>query len=196
MTSKIQETLVKNAYNDVGIKEIKGNKGWYNKVFEAAMLKVGWRKLLAWCAFYHKKLLLQSFAQVYPDSFRLQKKIKKLCTGSALRTFQNFSKDTEFKTGKEPQLGAAAVWNYSPDGKKLGLHGHIDACVVEVLDQTHFKSVGGNVSDSVSVKNRDTLNHGNTLFLGFIYPPESIADRIYVNGVLFEVDELDYKNTR
>jgi len=170
----IQMLLLQHAKEHLGNKEISGNRGWASKTFQKAMSAAGWYMKAPWCAFFQLYLWKLVFAIVWPDDYMLQKRIKKLGSGSSKKLWFNYKESTDFNTGKIPAIGAVAIWNYGKikgDIIKLGAHGHVDACVSEVYDAENFKSIGGNVNDRVSERVRDTRNHNNTIFLGFIYPP-------------------------
>lgn len=117
----------------VGKTETPNNSGFTDAKFQKKMEEVGWSKSLAWCSFFAELVWTEACCDTI-----LKAVIKKLFSGSATTTFKNFDLDETFKTGKEPKVGAVAIWRHGN-----GWQGHA-AIVTEIVDKTTFKTVEGN----------------------------------------------------
>jgi len=181
----IESEIVKVATKYLKTKEIPDNRGWYDKAFEKAMQKVGWRFGQHWCAYFMELVWKEAYNKYFDNkeqkyttistptisgvfnNTEIDRKstlnlLTKLCSGNSQKTFRNFQKSGIFKTGKEPRVGAAAVYKYGITT------GHTVACVTEVTFNG-FHSIEGNVSNKVICRSH-LANEPN--LLGFIYPVE------------------------
>jgi len=159
----------------IGKQEISGNLGFKDKEFEKKMKGVGFEKGFAWCSLFSELVWTEYYRQ--PKTPVAMAKIKKLCSASAVTTYNNFKNDPEktFTVSQTPKVGAIVIWKH---GK--GPMGHA-GIVVEVLpDGKTFKSVEGNTNAAggregieVALKTRKIgqpfLEKGLNV-AGFIYP--------------------------
>ena len=152
----------------IGKTEIPNNAGFTDTKFQKKMEDVGWSKSLAWCSFFGELVWTEACCDT-----ALKAIIKKLFSGSATTTFKNFDLDKTFKTGKEPKVGALAVWRFGN-----GWQGHL-AVVVETVDKTTFKAVEGNTNDkggregyivaTIIRKTNSPISTKGLNLIGFIY---------------------------
>lgn len=167
----LADRAVSAAKSIVGQQEQPGNSGFKDPEFEKKMKDTGWKKGEAWCAYTGEEIWKQAFTKDNP----LYPELDKLFSGSAVKTFENFSKSEHFKTGDAPRPGALAIWRH---GK--GWQGHLGV-VIEVMPDNKFKTVEGNTNSGggregieVAIKTRKTglpfAAKGLNL-LGFVYLP-------------------------
>lgn len=119
----------------LGQKEILGNKGFRDPVFEAEMREEGWQTGYAWCMVLARVV----FVNAYPGK---SADLRKLFVPGVLNTFRNL-KNAGYPIGNMPQIDSLAVWAQVKDGKETGF-GH--AGVVTELTPDGFKSIEGNTS--------------------------------------------------
>lgn len=167
----LTDRVISAAKSIVGQMEKPGNSGFTDTLFEQRIKDTGWKKGEAWCAYTGEEIWKQAFTIDHP----LYPELSELFSGSAVKTFENFSKSTEFETGDAPRPGALAIWRY---GKSW--QGHL-AVVIEILEAPEFKTVEGNTNAKggregieVAIKTRKTglpfAAKGLNL-LGFVYLP-------------------------
>lgn len=170
--NELRNQVVKTAKSYIGKVEIKGNKGWTDKLFQAKMEAVGWKITHAWCAYFCEMV----YAQVY-DAVGFRKAIDKLFSGSATKTLKQFEADPEWNTGTIPLPGAVAIWCAVKNGKE-SWKGH--AAIVTEVHDTYMDTVEGNTNGSGSregeevaeKKRKYDFEKTNGLRLkGFVYPP-------------------------
>lgn len=172
MTLKeIGKKITEVAQGFVGQKEIPGNMGWSNSEFTRIMEAVGWQPSQAWCSYFGEAVWKLS----YVDSPEIVKELDKLCSGSAVRTLENFTK-AGHKVAEVPVIGSLAIWQTRRKGNKIWT-GHVGV-VIEV-HKDYFVTVEGNTNgggaregDVVAKRTRKYQFHiYNGLELqGFVYP--------------------------
>lgn len=161
--------IVRLAKSYIGKTETPNNSGFTDKKFETKMQEVGWIKTIAWCTFLCELIWTEACCDTV-----LRALLRKLFSGSATTTYKNFELDGTFKVGKEPRIGAIAIWRHG-----VSWQGHA-AIVTEVIDKVTFKTVEGNTNDKggregyiVAPKTRKTNNpftNTGLNLVGFIYP--------------------------
>jgi len=168
----MNKTIEEIARGYIGQQEIAGNLGFKDKLFEKRMKEVGFEKGFAWCSLFSERVWTDFYQQKgTPVALA---KIKKLCSASAVTTYNNFKADGSFIVSSTPKIGAIVIWSHGS-----GPQGHA-GIVVEIVDSTTFKSVEGNTNDQggregieVAEKTRKTNNPFSSKGLnikGFIYP--------------------------
>lgn len=167
------ERVIASAKAIVGQTEKTGNSGFVDPVFEKRMKETGWIKGQAWCAYTGELIWKNGFTTEHP----LYHELEKLFSGSAVQTYNNFSKSPHFKTGKIPKAGALAVWMHGN-----GPLGHLGVAI-EVHSDKKFEDVEGNTNTKggregveVGLMPRETnydqyQAHGLNI-IGFVYLPE------------------------
>lgn len=131
------ETVIALAKSYVGKTETPNNSGFKDTVFQKKMEEVGWLKGAAWCSYFAELVYREASCEKTVTALLI-----KLFSGSATATFKNFDLDKTFKTGKEPALGALAIWRHGS-----GWQGH--AGIVVSIDKPNnvFGSIEGNTND-------------------------------------------------
>jgi hypothetical protein len=128
------------ARKDLGKKEKPGNTGFQDAEHEKRLLAVGWQRGWAWCA-----CQLEAWAwEAYPEK---KEQIKGLFVASAVNTFRNLVQ-AGFKKHDIPKAGTFVFWQKYEDGKAAWT-GHCGV-VSSVINETTFKSIEGNTSNSGS----------------------------------------------
>lgn len=173
MTS-IQSRIVAIAKAYLGKRERAGNLGFVDAAFEREMIRVGWGKGMAWCAFFAELC----WTKAYEGDLRILSILHRLFSGSATRTFANFKASPLFVVNRTPAPGALAVWRSG-----LGWTGHIAVVTDYRPGWEHFHTVEGNTNAAggregveVAVKARrlDFKPRVRGLYLlGFIHPMEA-----------------------
>jgi len=169
----IVNRIVQVAKSYIGQTEIRGNRGFTNKAFQAKMVATGWKMSQSWCAYFTELV----WKQAYGTKSKFWKTLDALFSPSATATYNNFAGHaTAFKVGKTPKLGALAVWRYGN-----GWQGHIGV-VTGIVNATTFKSTEGNTNAAggregimVAEKTRKTgepFKAKGLNLIGFVYPEE------------------------
>jgi hypothetical protein len=167
----LSEKVIAAARSIIGQKEIPGNKGFVDPVFEKRMKDTGWNKGESWCC-YTTELIWKT---AFTTSHYLYEEIDKLFSGSAVKTFSNFKDSPHFETGPTPRHGAISIFRH---GK--GWEGHA-GIVIPVIDINTFHNVEGNTNASggrEGIEVAEKIRHLNEPFKanglnieGFIYLP-------------------------
>lgn len=116
-------------------KEVPGNMGFEDKIFQKKMEEVGFHKGYAWCALFGELCVKEGAPGFYNEN-------EKLFSASAVATYNNF-KAAGLTTDK-PEIGYLACWKH---GK--GSTGHL-AVVVGNKGTNLFQSVEGNSNENGS----------------------------------------------
>jgi hypothetical protein len=134
----LSEKVISAARSIIGQKEISGNLGFNDPVFQKRMMDVGWHKGESWCCYTAELIWKTAFTQSHP----LYTEIDKLFSGSAIKTFSNFKDSSHFETGSTPRPAAISIFRH---GK--GWQGHA-GIVVPVIDVKSFHNVEGNTNST------------------------------------------------
>lgn len=132
--------IVDVAKKDIGKKEKPNNSGFQDAEHEKRLLAVGWQRGWAWCACQLEAWIWDA----YPEK---KDQLKGLFVPSAVNTFRNLVNAGYEKTDV-PVVGSLVFWQKYEDGKAQWT-GHCGV-VSEVIDDTKFKSIEGNTSNSGS----------------------------------------------
>jgi surface antigen len=175
---KIQEDIVKVAEKYVGIKEVKGNQGWFSEkypkfaeAFEESMKSHGFNYGQAWCAYFGELV----WAEVY-DDLGLASDMDKYFSGSARRTLSKFKEADDWETGLVPMVGAIVVWKRMKGGKATW-QGHVG--IVKEVNDGHMITIEGNTNDAGSregdtvarkIRKYNFVSSSGLALEGFIYP--------------------------
>lgn len=120
----------------IGYTEELNNSGFKDEAFEKRMESVGWQTGQAWCAYFTELVWKEAFPELF-------EKLDKLFSGGAVKTFTNFSKDSDFVCDKVPESGAVVIWQYYKDGKP---HWSGHAGIVESIEGETIRTVEGNTN--------------------------------------------------
>lgn len=169
----INELIAEIALSYEGMKEIPGNLGFEDKVFEEMLVEVGWERGQAWCA-YFAELVWKKAYKDFPETVKL---LDTLFTAGAVKTYSNFKNSGKYEVDKHPKRGDLVIWqtwkNNTPHWS-----GHA-GIVITVSNDNEFISIEGNTNSSggregieVALKYRKlTFDAKNGLVLkGFIHP--------------------------
>ena len=164
------DVVVENAMKYIGIKEKKGNKGWFNEKFEKSMRAIGFKTGHAWCAYFVERVWTDA-AIIYNS--KILTGIKKLFSGSTQKTYTNIEKKGDlygFKIYNSPKVGDIIIWQRK-DKPNLGHTG----IVVSVLNENNIRVVEGNTNgvgsregDGVYLKNRSVYGTKSLNVRGYI----------------------------
>lgn len=187
---KLAEKVVETARNLEGIKEVKGNNGWYSKlrpkvakwVYEK-MKSHGWKKGQPWCAYFGELV----WSEVYDEIGEYKKLFDKLFSGSAVRTYKKFEAAC-WEVGQVPEIGALIIWESVNSGRPNG-RGHVG--IVLGFDDKYIYTVEGNTNgegsregDRVAFKKRKyvyNFNGSGLRILGFVYAPGTKSEIPFKN---------------
>ncbi len=170
------EYIVQIARKYIGIRELKNNSGWSDKVFQQRMVDVGWKVGESYCVYWAELVWKEAYA-LHP---KMLKRLDELFSGSATRTHKNFSLATnEFKIHPTiPVPGALALWRFGNTWM-----GH--AGIVTGPTRPRFNTVEANTNASggregveIAAKTRligQPLRAKGLNLLGFVYPPDLIG---------------------
>lgn len=150
--------IVRKAKKYIGILEIPQNKGFYNTDFEERIRKVGFNTGYEWCQLFVKLVLTESLKG------KAKNKINSLITPSTQQTFNNLKNDKSgiFEIVEHPKAGDLVIW------QKYGNPGTGHAGIIKKVYPTHFLSIEGNLSNKVSVVNRNYTGNNSMKIRGFI----------------------------
>lgn len=141
------EASIKTARENLGKKEIAGNNGFKDPVFDRYMRMVGFENGWAWCALFAQ---LCWSKEPYEKKAFLITSISDCFTANAVRTFENFENDQSgyFQVSKEPDIGAVVIWEKRVNGKpdKTGIWTKGHAGIVSEISEKGFKSIEGNTN--------------------------------------------------
>lgn len=98
-----QKTVSEIALSYLGEKEVPGNMGFTDKVFEKKMYDVGFRKTYAWCSLFLELCVKEGNPNFYKAN-------EKLFSASATTTYKNF--DIAGKTSVTPKIGCGVIWRH------------------------------------------------------------------------------------
>lgn len=159
----------------VGKREIKGNKGFFNKAFDTLMRSVGFKTGHAWCSYFAELV----WTEAYKDDKPMLKLIKKQFSGSSYRTLQRFKALGMVSDTATP--GSIVIWRRKKDGKYTTL-GHVG--IVIKADVVSFETVEGNTNGAGSregdvvadkVRPYDWEVRNGLELAGFIHPIEHLV---------------------
>ena len=149
----------------IGQKEITGNRGFLDPLFETKMRSVGFYTGAPWCLFFVKL--------VWHEAGQNHSRV----SSSSVQTMKMASKDKNWHT--VPVVGAIAIFRMFKNGEPTS-QGH--GCIVTEIGKGIYTTVDGNTSDKnqregimVAIRNRhlnaESWNKNNGLrLMGFVYP--------------------------
>jgi hypothetical protein len=153
-----------------GQQEIQGNKGFKEVEFQKKMEEVGFYMGAAWCSYFAELVITQAYKNRKLD----YKRIAQLFSGSAVKTWSNFSAATDFETSQTPEIGDVVIWQSWKYGKAhwtghagivVGVYpGHV------VTMEGNTNSQGGREGIEVArkIRNYDFNKTAGLRMLGFI----------------------------
>jgi hypothetical protein len=135
-----EKKVIEIASQDIGQEELKGNSGWKDKVFEAAMRSIGWHRGWAWCASWVRKVYLQAAEETWGKNSCHYKRIKKVLSHGVLRTWNNMRKSPYFEVSDTAGEGMIGCLRH---GKTRG-HEYIVLTIGE--DKDRVRTIEGNTN--------------------------------------------------
>lgn len=172
----VNERILRIAASYIGKDEESGNMGWVDEEFEKKMTDRGWKRSEAWCAYFAELVWHEAYALNLP----VQLDISKLFSGSAVETFRNFSKESDWKVDHTPEPGAIAVFQKYKDGEPHW-SGHVAIvekevngviCTIDGNSNPSGGREGYTVARVQRVMNFKPIASGMIL-LGFIHPQKT-----------------------
>ena len=170
----IENKIIELAKADIGIKEIPGNQGWYNKKFQTYMEACGWRMGQAWCSLWCEKIWKEAYAEVNPVFLPT---LDHLFDAGAQKTYRNFLNDIDFVVDKHCVPGAVVIWSHYQNGVETW-QGHAGIVINEVC-QHEFDTIEGNTNsqggrEGIEVAQKKRLLNfdarSGLVLKGFIHP--------------------------
>jgi len=182
----IQEKIVEVANSFVGQKEIPGNQGWNDKLFQRLMERVGWQTGHAWCSYFGELVLKLA----YDGNKEHTKVLDKLCSPSAVKTLDNFRK-AGYTVSNEATPGALAIWQTKQRGMRHWT-GHVG--VVVEAHQDYFVTIEGNTNDAGG-RAGEVVARRKRRYSFNIYAGLELQGFIHPIGAELEIDPLlPFKN--
>lgn len=171
---RINNLIVNVAKSYLGQKEIKGNRGFIDEVFERKMRTVGWETGQAWCSYFGELVWKEAYA--HHNSFLIEE-INRRFSASAVRTYANFLKSRKFEVIDYPVPGAIVVWQ-KYNGEEPDWRGHLAVCITGPDLDSKYMTVEGNTNSSggregIEVASKINIvgaNRGSLREKGFILP--------------------------
>lgn len=176
----IREKILEIAKSYLHKKELKGNSGFRDEVFQKKMEAVGWETGQAWCSYFAELVWSESYGNL--DSTFIYD-LQKLFSANAVKTYENFKKSKLFKTGNKPEPGDLVIWAYfknnEPKMVDIWTLGHIG--IVTGVYQLYFDTLEGNTNSKggregieVAEKERDYdyYTENGLRLIGFVKPKE------------------------
>lgn len=174
MLDKLRVEIVSVAKKYIGQKEISGNLGFNDKLFEDKMKKVGFQKGFAWCSLFAELVYKEAYNTI---SNSLLGKLEKLFSASVMTTRNNFVSQYG-KLKLEGLPGDLVIWQ---NIKNPGT-GHIAILSSPATKSLkYFNSIEGNTNGAGSREGDSVLEKqrlytfeptGSLKLLGFISPIE------------------------
>ena len=143
----LYEASVLTANKYEGKKEIPGNNGFVDPVFDRMMRMVGFTNSWAWCSLFAQLCWLE---EPYEKKAFLMPVIWDCFTPNAVKTYENFKNDDtgHFEVSNKPTEGAVVIWekrvNGEPDKTGIWTKGH--AGIVLEHSSSGFISMEGNTN--------------------------------------------------
>lgn len=169
----LRGAIVSYAVDYIGQKEIKGNMGFKDPVFEAKMESVGFKDTYAWCCLFAELVWTEAYKDFNKEMLPV---LEEEFSAGTVRTFRHF-KDLGW-TYNTPEAGDIVIWQTYKDGKPQTT-GHA-AVIIEVKGEKlitvegNTNAEGGREGIEVAKKERtiDFHNKNGLRMLGFIKPKE------------------------
>ena len=130
---QIKRLIIEEGIKWEGQKEIKGNQGFHDDIFQNKMQQMGWNHGQAWCAYFAELVWKEAYKQYNVDLLPL---LDELFHAGAVKTFNNFSSSRDFDDGLVPDFGALMVWQkyVKKNGRIIAdWRGHIGVVIDPVL---------------------------------------------------------------
>ena len=147
-------TLIETAARYVGQKEKPGNQGFYDPIFDAKMRSVGFVNGAPWCMFF----VMLCVKETYPDRWEV---LKKLFSGSCLKTLNNFKK-AGYIILTHPEPNTICIWQHgsSSNGHTAVCGSGADAAAGSTFStiEGNTNAVGGREGEEVAHKIRHNSN--------------------------------------
>lgn len=168
-------TIPEIALKYVGEKEITGNMGFVDPVFEKRMREIGFDDGDAWCCLFAELV----WREYYKDDERVLKLFDVLFSDSCIATLSNF-RVTEFKVNHEPSPGSIMImqrYKKEEDQYMATWQGHA-GIIVDIMNneivtvEGNTNSQGGREGVEVALKTR-LLNfnlRAGLIIKAFIHP--------------------------
>jgi len=165
------------AFGSLEQKEIKGNQGFEDPVFDADMRKYSdFQNGYPWCICHSQYCWNKSFEDFKVDA-AIVKSFNDLCTAGVVRSWRHFKDSDDWITSTVPKEGAIAFFQTYKDGKPktTGHAGIVDSFNYKYLNlfEGNTDSEGGREGIEVAKKKRRKDFHveNGLRLLGFLYLP-------------------------
>jgi len=151
MIEEIRNKIVEIAYSYEFQKEIKGNKGFQDDIFQQKMEAVGWEYKQAWCCYLTELTWREAYSHF--DS-SIANRLDKLFSANAYKTFENFRNARGFKTytNQNFEPGDLVIWVRYKNGETVKngswTLGHIAICTKPA--QLFLLTMDGNTNEKGS----------------------------------------------
>jgi len=178
----INDIILKEAFKDEGMKELKGNTGWEDPEFQQQMEMTGWELGQSWCAYWAEKVWTNAYAEYNSLMVNV---LRRLFSANAVETFENFKDSPAFVASGDPVLGAVVIWMKKHEGRpsyigesKKWIRGHA-GLVIGMNEGGSFNTLEGNSNSEggrqgievARLERRLNFNTADGLqLLGFIHP--------------------------
>lgn len=172
---EINDLIIKHASNHVGLREIPGNEGFRDELFEERMKNIaGWEESQAWCAYFVELMWREVYRKI---DLNIDKELAELFSASAVKTWDNFSQSPRWVTSKYPVKGSVIIWQKYNNGK-ADWRGHA-GILVKTISNYRVETIEGNTGSQdsregevVAYKKRPmNFNEKDGLIMqGFIQP--------------------------
>lgn len=138
------EEVIAYAKSKIGFKELKGNMGFEDPVFDTIMRQNGFQDSWAWCMLFAKSCYT---VPTFSGKSKVLPAVDKAFTPGAVKSYQNAASDVNhFKVSKIPSIGDVVIWQNYKDGKP---HWTGHAGIVSHIDDEYpnlFHSIEGNTN--------------------------------------------------
>ena len=170
------EAILNIAKSYEGQEEIRGNKGFKESWFQNLMIRMGWKKHQAWCAYAAEAVWKEAYG-IFFNNYMIEE-LDELFSASAVQTWKNFKKSPRWKTSKIPVNGSLVVWQKYKNGRPHW-SGHIG--ILDTASNSKMKTWDGNTNYGksregyvfTSVEREINFYKKNGLrLLGFVHPRE------------------------
>lgn len=132
-------TLSQEAMKYLGKREVSGNAGFVDPIFEVEMKEEGWQKGWAWCCVFLRVVAVNT----HPEK---TEELRKFITPSVVQTFRNF-RDAAYAIAYLPQTDYAVFYQSYKDGKPQST-GHVG--IVTKANGDLYTDISGNTNETGS----------------------------------------------
>ncbi len=132
-------TLSQEAMKYLGKREISGNNGFVDPIFEIEMKEEGWQKGWAWCCVFLRVVAVNTHPEKTAE-------LRKLITPSVVQTFRNF-RDAAYPIRYLPEQDSIVFYQSYKNGNAQGT-GHVG--IVTKAEGELYTDISGNTNETGS----------------------------------------------